>query len=123
MADVEGWERCRSFAKEVISEVERNGNRPPHGPYLISVELSAIPSLREDICDYGNRSGPTSSCCFVDLRSHLRTLEELDSWRHTSNTVGGCTSSAEVSRRCQELDSPRHEQLGSGVSLTSGRNY
>ena len=72
MADVEGWERCRSFAKEVISEVERNGNRPPRGPYLISVELAsmrvrhgeanAIPSLREEICDYGNRFGPTASC-------------------------------------------------------------
>ena len=35
MADVEGLERCRSFAKEVMPAVERNGNRTPRGPYLI----------------------------------------------------------------------------------------
>mmetsp|Transcript_37038 Transcript_37038/g.89299 ORF Transcript_37038/g.89299 Transcript_37038/m.89299 type:complete len:104 (-) Transcript_37038:208-519(-) len=42
-------------------------------------EANAIPSLREEICDYGNRFGPTASCCFADLRSHLRTLARASS--------------------------------------------
>jgi len=84
----EGWERCHSFAKEVISTVESSQKHALRGPHLILLELASmkvrqasgegkeglVTLMRDEICTYGNKFGPVASCCFADVRSYLRGL-------------------------------------------------
>jgi N-terminal acetyltransferase B complex non-catalytic subunit len=87
----EGWNRCRSFAKEIIETGEKMNQFALRGPHLFAVELAAlklrlsskgheesrkeiIGHLRKAILDYGDKFSSIASCCFADLRPYLVLL-------------------------------------------------
>jgi len=86
----EGWNKCRSYAEEVIAnDTQKHSLR---GPHLFLVELASLkvkrsngPSeeieknlayLRGEICKYSEKFAPLASCCFADIRPYLCILSK-----------------------------------------------
>ena len=81
----EGWNKCRSYAEEVImNDTQKHSLR---GPHLFLVELASLKvknidgpgekmeqnlaNLRKEICKYSTKFAPLASCCFADIRPYL----------------------------------------------------
>lgn len=96
-----GWQRCHSFATEIVSMEENVEKHTLRGPHLILLELAAlelrqvsiertttddtndrvrmVALLRDEICQYGSRFGSQASCCFADVRPYVRLLVQASS--------------------------------------------
>ncbi len=86
----EGWNKCRSYAEEVI--VNNTQKYSLRGPHLFLVELASLKVkntdgpgeemeqnlayLCEEICKYSKKFSPLASCCFADIRPYLCVLSK-----------------------------------------------
>ncbi len=97
----EGWNKCRSYAEEVIAkDTQKHSLR---GPHLFLVQLASLnvkrtnvtgeemkqtlASLREAICNYGEKFAPLASCCFADIRPYLCTLSKTSRSEEFDNPI------------------------------------
>lgn len=97
----EGWNKCRSYAEEVIAnDTQKHSMR---GPHLFLVELASLKvkntnapgeemkqnlaSLREEICKYGEKFAPLASCSFADIRPYLCNLSKASRSEDLGNPI------------------------------------